>query len=350
MSKILVIGDPHIRKEYLHIAELLHKNIVDILKQRGSEYSFVVILGDVLHDHGKISTNAMNIAIDLIKTISESHKLFILVGNHDMINDSQFLTKNHWMNCLKTMNNVTIVDEVISYERKKKKYVMCPFVPTGRFIEALNTLNEKEGINENSCKWQNADTVFGHQEIRCAKMNGDGFPSTKGDVWNSNYPTLISGHIHHKQKLDNVIYPGSSVPTSFSDSEQKYVLEFNPRDGSENYIALNIPVKITNTISVEEFDELEEFDKNVRIIVEGSQIELEKRLKQFKKLKTDGLNISERIIKDKKLDDDRDGKRENREKRNPIDRKNLFIDNLHAIIDHEENSEELYKIYNKFVL
>ena len=37
----------------------------------------------------------------------------LLVGNHDYINNQQFLTNNHWMNAMKDWNNVTIIDKVI---------------------------------------------------------------------------------------------------------------------------------------------------------------------------------------------------------------------------------------------
>ena len=97
-DKILIIGDPHLRAEYMNIVELFCDQIKSICQK--NNYEFIVVLGDVLHNHEKINTTVLNKAIDLFETISTDTKLFVLVGNHDMIDNSQFLTTNHWMNCL----------------------------------------------------------------------------------------------------------------------------------------------------------------------------------------------------------------------------------------------------------
>ena len=41
---------------------------------------------------------------------------YILVGNHDFQNNSQFLTDNHWMTGMKEWKNTVVVDKVVTKE------------------------------------------------------------------------------------------------------------------------------------------------------------------------------------------------------------------------------------------
>ena len=79
----------------------------------------------------------------MFETLSKLKPLYILVGNHDYINNSQFLTDNHWLNCFKNKNNIHIIDNVLLCNHNNLNVIMCPYVPDGRFIEALNNLNTK---------------------------------------------------------------------------------------------------------------------------------------------------------------------------------------------------------------
>src|SRR5258708_1006770 len=107
------------------------------------------------------------------------------MGNHDLINQSQFLTDNHFFKAFKKWLEVVIVDTPISAKIGDIMVVMCTYVVPGRVIEALNPLLECE----NPIDWQLADCILGHQEIR-VRNNGrvsgvvyNGKESNKGDVW-----------------------------------------------------------------------------------------------------------------------------------------------------------------------
>lgn len=325
--KILIIGDPHLRTDCLDICELFCNQIKKIVDE--NIFNFVVVLGDVLHNHEKINTVALNMAVDLFKYVSQQYKLFVIVGNHDYINNSQFLTSNHWMNCLNGYNNIYVIDKVMTYADSNKQFMFCPYVPNGRLIEALNTVEI----------WKSMDIIFAHQEIRSSILNSNGRISTTGDSWYKDYPLLISGHIHHKQKNENVIYPGSSLPTSFSDSDQKYVLIFTLHENNsynEDYIQLNIPLKITKHISLNDIDtNLETIDKNTRLIIEGDQNSFDeiKTQSKLKQLQSRGINIVKRV-------------KESTESRVCISDNN-FNKQLKQLIEKEINSGDLIKIWNK---
>ena len=52
--------------------------------------------------------------------MSEISTTYILVGNHDLINNQQFLSTNHWMNALKDWPNIFIVDKPTTLSNKSK--------------------------------------------------------------------------------------------------------------------------------------------------------------------------------------------------------------------------------------
>ena len=76
-----------------------------------------------------------------------------------------------------------------------------------RFIEALETSEHD---------WKSSLLIFAHQEFKGCKMGA--IESIDGDTWSTEYPPIISGHIHSNQTLDtNVYYPGSAMQNAFGD-------------------------------------------------------------------------------------------------------------------------------------
>jgi DNA repair exonuclease SbcCD nuclease subunit len=222
MEKILFIGDIHIKFNNFKEIELLEEKIqkLDFL------ITFIVIAGDVLDTHEKINTQLLNKAYNFIKICREKAPVYILVGNHDYINNQQFLTTNHWMNGLKEWKDVFIVDKPVFYKDESNRsgpkglYVFMPYVPVGRFVEALTTITLYD--------WKQATCIFAHQEIKNCKMGP--IQSIEGDEWDLNWPMLISGHIHERQSVQkNVLYPGSVINHSFgSDNQGLSIFSFWP--------------------------------------------------------------------------------------------------------------------------
>ena len=99
MTKIIFIGDPHIQTSNIEEVELFIEKIIILIKNENPD--IVIIGGDVLHYHERLHTLALNKAYELIEKIKNICKLYVLVGNHDLIKNDQFLTENHWMNGIK---------------------------------------------------------------------------------------------------------------------------------------------------------------------------------------------------------------------------------------------------------
>ncbi len=220
--KALVIGDPHFKHNSdVSESEEYVTKIISIAREH--DPTFIVVLGDILDTHEIVRVQPHNLAEKFIEGLSEIAHTYVLIGNHDYINNSQFLTTNHIFGPFKKWSNLTIVDTVKEVYIEEKYFVFVPYVPPGRFLEALNTLVTPDATET----WELADCIFAHQEFKgCKPRNKDNtFKSKVGDVWDEDYPLVISGHIHKAQNVGkNIKYPGNSLQNSYLENPNKCVL------------------------------------------------------------------------------------------------------------------------------
>ena len=221
LISIFVIGDPHFRAKNFQEGEELIEKCVDMVENLTP--SIIVLLGDVLDTHEVARNTPWNQACDFIEKLSAVAPTYVLMGNHDLINQNQFLSNKHFFNPLKKWENVYIVDEPIIVEVGLFRVAMCPYTPPGRFVEALDTLGSAGESDDGLAEWQRGvSCIFGHQEF--AGVNYGGKESEKGDVWGSSNPPVISGHIHTPCQIGtNVFYPGSSIQVASDEAPDKRV-------------------------------------------------------------------------------------------------------------------------------
>ena len=242
--KILVIGDMHVKANNEIESTLMFDKIYEILLREKPLY--VVCLGDTLDTHEHINMGPLKRAINFFHKISQlTTHLFILVGNHDRPNNMAFLTEDSPFIALKVWPNVTVVDKVIT----KDKLDFVPYVPVGRFMEALET----ENITSETIS--NYKLVFAHQEFRGCKMGA--IESIHGDEWNPSFPLCISGHIHDYQIIQqNMIYPGTPIQLGYGSAPSKGVMMVTVSSGNEeityDFIDLGLPKKMIVHITPDE--------------------------------------------------------------------------------------------------
>ena len=278
----LVIGDPHFMVTNIEEVEELVKKILLIVEH--NNYDFVVVLGDILHTHEKIHVTPFKMAIRFLRLLSKKVHTFLIIGNHDYINNQQFLTDNHAFNSLKKWDNMTVCDKVRIKQIKGHKFVFCPYVPPDRFIEALDTLIQK-GKN-----WDDATCIFAHQEFYGCLLNPV-MKSEQGDTWPEDYPLVISGHIHQEQRLQsNIYYPGSCMQHSFGEHGTKTIahVTFNsPTDFKINKIDLEMKHKKIIYLDIDKVDDF--FPKPneiIKLVLRGTsqQFKLFRRCNKYKEL------------------------------------------------------------------
>jgi DNA repair exonuclease SbcCD nuclease subunit len=232
VKHIRVIGDPHFK-----ISNTLETDrmVGDIIKDgEKNPPDMYVVLGDILDRHENLHTNPMVRSMFFLKELSKIALTYVLIGNHDLKNNRQFLSTEHGFYACKYWENLVIVDTVMMYTFPDMDYtcLFCPYVPPGRFIEALETIGE----------WKNADIIFAHQEFKGAKM----MPifSTEGDEWSKELPFVISGHIHDYQTLydGNIVYTGTPIQHGYGDAEKKGIYNVTVKENC------NKPINITRII------------------------------------------------------------------------------------------------------
>lgn len=342
MTKILSIGDPHIKLDNFDEFNLFEESLHTLIDLENPD--LIVVLGDILHYHEKIFTPCLNRAYRFLKRLGEKTKTFVLVGNHDMINNQQFLTENHWMNSLKKVcgDRVIIVDKVKRYN----DLMFCPYVFPGRFKEALCTLEDYD--------YGDASVIFAHQEFKGCKMGA--IISEEGDDWDDTKetPLVISGHVHLNQWVGKkVYYTGSALQHAFGESEKNIIaiVDVNAKDNVNiREVDLNLPrkriiaadTKTLDKVAEKVLDKLKKSDckDKIRITLNGTQEEFKivKSTENYKKLVKEGVKV---VFKQKtvKLDES-------------VGSQTLGEQDFFSILRNlvvEESDPELYKIYEKFI-
>lgn len=298
-TSILFIGDPHFQVSNIIEVDMFIERIVKLAlekKETTTGLDFVIVAGDLLHTHERLHTIALNKAYELIRKLRDIVKTYVLVGNHDYIQNQQYLTTNHWMNGMKEWDNVEIIDTVVKLETGDSSFIFTPYVPNGRFIDALNTLNNES--------WKDVSCIFAHQEFAGCKMGA--IVSIDGDKWLLDYPHVVSGHIHSRQTPQkNVYYSGSAMQHAFGESEKNIIayFQFTGKEFTLDEIDLKLPRKKIIYMDVKNIDSYEapETEDKIKVTVSGDyeQFKALKKTKKYKELMSKGVKV---IFKPKKID------------------------------------------------
>jgi DNA repair exonuclease SbcCD nuclease subunit len=229
--KILVIGDPHIKAKDIIACDAMMNDIIKIAKD--GNYDAIISLGDTLHNHERVNTNPLARSIKFYRTLSLISPLYVLIGNHDLRNNQVYMEEEpeHPFTALKYWENTTIIDNTTLFEIKGRKFMGVPYVPPGRFFEAIGDVD----LEEITC-------VFAHQELKGAKV-GNTY-STEGDKWLETYPLIVCGHIHEaNEQAKNIIYIGTPMQQNFGESDNKAIAVFSWSDNSKEakYERLELP-------------------------------------------------------------------------------------------------------------
>jgi DNA repair exonuclease SbcCD nuclease subunit len=289
---VLCIGDPHIQIDNIQEINRLIEELEKVAKEKNPD--LIIILGDVLHTHERLHTIALNKAYEMIDKMRKIAKTYVLVGNHDMINNQVYLNENHWLSGMKEWTNTVIVDKVCTETIGTETFIFVPYVPAGRFQEALNTLDNY---------WLDASCIFAHQEFAGCKMGA--IISTDGDNWPISYPNVVSGHIHSRQiPQENIYYTGSALQNAFGESEKNIIayLTFTNKTYVRDEIDLKLPRKKIVYMDVEDVDtyQLPDTKDTIKVTLSGNydQFKALKKTRHYKNLLEKGVKV---LFKPKKI-------------------------------------------------
>lgn len=263
ITKIYTIGDPHFKVSNRQDMKIFTDVCIDSINEKNPD--FIVVMGDILDRHENIHVHALMDATNFLKRLGKITKTFVLIGNHDRPNNSNFLTDEHPFTALKDIDNIIIVDNVVVHG----EFMFVPYVPPGRFHEAIDGYNLTDFT-----------AIFAHQEFRGA--NYKCIVSSIGDVWDENMPLVISGHIHEYQQIqDNIIYVGTPIQHNFGDKDDCSVsyFEFSTGEFTEERIYLDVPKKRIIKLDYEEVEQFlskdNSFNGKTKLVVSGPHEKLQ---------------------------------------------------------------------------
>ncbi len=235
MVFILVIGDPHFTSTNSRETDCLTTEVSRIISENSNNIKHVVILGDTLDRHETVNTNVLfrvEQFFESILNVRSDIMLYVLIGNHDIPNNKIYMSEVHpfkrWED-----DRLHIVDKTKLFNIEGSSFLMVPYVPPGRFNEAISDIES----GTYRC-------IFAHQEFKGCKMGS--IISEHGDPILENVD-IVSGHIHERQRIGRLYYPGTPYQTNMGESSDKSIslLEFLSDDIIETRFSLTIPKKIT---------------------------------------------------------------------------------------------------------
>jgi hypothetical protein len=313
MITCLAIGDPHFKVSNIRETDEMVAKVVSLAKSR--QPTFIVVMGDVLDRHETIHVSPLERATDFMRQLRAIAPLYVLIGNHDRPNNSNFLTSEHPFNALKDWPNTTIVDCVIRGTIQNRTFLWVPYVPPGRFMEALDTLEPDIPVSLDQLKLTESDqpplpailngitALFAHQEFRGAKMGA--IVSAEGDEWPLFYPPVFSGHIHDYDELQpNLYYTGTPMQHAFGDRDDKTVSWITwPNPRTKEFIHERIDLELTKKIQVTlNCTDIATYvpppNRLVKVILTGTSAEIKAAMKfaNIKTLMAAGVKISPKAL------------------------------------------------------
>jgi len=329
VTKVFTIGDPHFKVSNRREMRVFTKACIESINEH--EPDFIVVMGDVLDRHENIHVHALMDATEFLVDLSKITKTYVLMGNHDRPNNSNFLTNEHPFTALKGLPNIIIVDNVVV----DGEFMFVPYVPPGRFHEAI----EGYSLTDLTC-------IFAHQEFRGA--NYKCIVSSIGDVWAETLPLVVSGHIHEYQQIqDNIIYVGTPLQHNFGDKDDCSVsyFEFSPDEFTEERIYLDVPKKRIVKLDHEEVkDWLSKdisFNGNTKLVVSGPHDKLQ-ALSKSGVLKGVPENIKVSLVVDNPVVDEELPAMESDEKVN-------FRTVLWKLVEENADGEQLSRVLNNIL-
>lgn len=250
--KILLIGDPHFKVTNALESDQFIEEIYKLVKK--IKYDKIIILGDILDTHEKVHIQTLCRAIQFMVGLSDISPTYALIGNHDRVNNDVYLTSEHPFRALEHKKNLKIVDKVFLED----SFLFVPYVPTGKFNEALETIDYKK---------EELKAIFAHQEFKNSIFKDQGDIPPEGVA-------IYSGHIHNYTKIDNVTYVGTPYQHSYYDSPEKFVmqLDFEEEGIFEEKIRLDIIKKRVQEITASQLlDYQVDEDWLTKLIIHGDK-------------------------------------------------------------------------------
>ena len=215
------------------------------------------ILGDIFERRKFIEYKTLDFARYFFNKLKENNiAVYIVVGNHDV----------YYKNTLELTSIKLLLDEYdnITYSLQPKEYIFdgenvlfVPWICSENYDECMNAVRNSD-----------SKICCGHFEFIGFKINK--FSTSKHGIDYKlfrKFDKVLTGHFHIKSEMDNVLYVGSPMQTSWNDygtckgfhiyDTKDKSLEF-VKNKRESFVVVKTPEDINDSLK----------DKLVRVLVE----------------------------------------------------------------------------------
>lgn len=276
MSKILFIGDPHLKINNFEQSIALLKWIEEMIELHKPD--IVCNLGDTFDTHAIVRSELLTEFKNHVERVTKTIPYWYVLGNHDT-----FKPKDDKYHALQVFNipNFTVFDKVTELEG----ITIVPYVTK---FEDFPLQTQPICITHNT--FIGADYGFKREDcgIDAGKVSAD---------------IILSGHIHRRQSFGKVTYPGTPFANSANDVDQsKGILLFDTKTYGQTFIESpfmkwrSLEFEVTSINPIQNLHELLKVELNTTdkwiIKANGPKVELAAYFKS---------KIFLDLIKDKKI-------------------------------------------------
>lgn len=233
MSKILLIGDPHLKISNLQTAKKFLDWVADVVDQIRPDK--VVNLGDTFDTHSVLRSELLAEFKKHVLRITAYCEYIYVLGNHDMFkpNDSTYHALQPFMD---EYGNFTVIDKMV--HRDDLGITFVPYLP-----------------NHDLFPSETLSICITHQTFLGCDFGGYK-PESGIDPDNVSADLIISGHIHKKQSFGKVVYPGSPYAQSMKDINQiKGLMVLDTKTFKTSFIQTPLPSWRSLEIDVSNIDD-----------------------------------------------------------------------------------------------
>ena len=180
--------------------------IVDTLIKHKPD--LIVILGDLFHNFAIVRTEILDFWKAWLDTLSESQPLIVMVGNHDLANSGNDKYKSNALSVFQLM-------------RKKNLHIIETAQVHGNIGYVPYMHDQEEFVRiANGLKEYGAKILVCHQDWSGSQYENGYYAPGGVDPDSLDYPLIIGGHIHKRQRFGKVILPGTARWLTSSDANE----------------------------------------------------------------------------------------------------------------------------------
>jgi len=300
-AKVLVIGDLHIKKSNIVETQLLLQRLLDVIEELNG-VDTVVLLGDTLNDYEHVNLYPHVESLKIIETLTELTQVVLLIGNHDIPNESLVFSDLHPYYALRKWSPVIVADTACRvFTVKGCTLAAMPYCPVGKFNECL------ESSNEYIEREDEISALFTHQQFIGTISHKSQI--NKGDRWSRDKPPIYNGHIHTPKVTDNGVNSvGVPRQTKFNEDPNGcfLLLKFTDNGGKrwsieEKRIPVGLPPKIVYRITAADLPTWEPpvTKGDIKVVISGTffQNSLVEKTLEVANLRKLGIKVTYETLK-----------------------------------------------------